>query len=332
MKRREVMILLGGAAVAWPLPTRAQPKEGSRRVGVLIGISANDPTARAREETLLAALQALGWKQGQNVAVTFRFAGGQAHLFDSYAEELVNLKPDVILAVTSPAVEAILKFNKTVPIVFVSVVAPERRGLIENLEHPGGNLTGFTNFESSMGGKWLEALKQMAPRVARVGLMFNPETSSSYADLFLTSVQAAAPAYEVKDVLAIPVRNASDIEAQVAGIARTPDSALIVLPDNLAVRYRKLIIEQVAQQRLPAVYPFRSFAVDGGLMVYGIDQNDVFKQAAAYIHRILKGEKPGDLPVQAPNTFELVINLKTAKALGLTVSPWLLAAANETIE
>jgi putative ABC transport system substrate-binding protein len=332
MKRREVMILLGGAAVVWPLQSRAQPRDSLRRIGVLIGISANDPTARAREATLLAALQALGWKQGQNVTVTFRFAGGQAQLFDSYAQELVNLRPDVILAVTSPAVEAILKSDKAVPIVFVSVVAPERRGYIENLEHPGGNVTGFTNFESSMGGKWLEALKQVAPRVASVGLMFNPETSSAYADLFLASVRAAAPAYEVKDVLASPVRNAADIEAQVAGIARTPDSALIVLPDNLAVRYRKLIIEQVAERRLPAVYPFRSFAVDGGLMVYGIDQTDVFKQAAAYIHRILRGEKPGNLPVQAPNTFELIINLKTAKALGLTVSPWLLATANETIE
>jgi putative ABC transport system substrate-binding protein len=332
MKRREVMFVLGGAAAAWPLRAGAQPKDSLRRVGVLIGIAANDPTARAREGTLLAALQTFGWKQGQNVAVTFRFAGGQAQLFDSYAEELVNLQPDVILAVTSPAVEAILKFSKRVPIVFVSVVAPERRGFIENLEHPGGNLTGFTNFESSMGGKWLEALKQVAPQVARVGLMFNPETSSAYADLFLASVRAAAPAYDVKDVVAIAVRGAEDIEPQVAGIARTPDSALIVLPDNVALRYRKLIIEEVARQRLPAVYPFRSFAVDGGLMVYGIDQTDVFKQAAAYLHRILKGEKPGDLPVQAPNTFELVINLKTAKALGLTVSPWLLATANETIE
>jgi len=332
MKRREVMIVLGGAAVAWPLRSRAQPRDSLRRVGVLIGISANDPTARAREATLLAALQALGWRQGQNVSVTFRFAGGQAQLFDSYAQELVNLRPDVVLAVTSPAVEAILKFNKAVPIVFVSVVAPERRGFIENLEHPGGNLTGFTNFEFSMGGKWLEALKQVAPRVANVGLMFNPETSSSYADLFLSSVRAAAPAYEVNEVLATPVRDAADIEAQVAAVAHTPDSALIVLPDNLALRYRKLIIEQVAQRRLPAVYPFRSFAVDGGLMVYGIDQNDVFKQAATYVHRILKGERPGDLPVQAPNTFELVINIRTAKALGLTVSPWLLATANETIE
>jgi putative ABC transport system substrate-binding protein len=332
MNRREVMFVLGGAAVAWPRQSGAQPRDSLRRVGVLIGIAADDPTARAREATLLAALHALGWHQGQNVAVTFRFAGGQAQLFDNYAEELVNLRPDVILAVTSPAVEAVLKHEKTVPIVFVSVVAPERRGFIENLEHPGGNLTGFTNFESSMGGKWLEALKQVAPRVANVGLMFNPETSSSYADLFLASVRAAAPAYEVGDVLAIPVHDASDIETQVAGIARMPDGAIIVLPDNLAVRYRKLIIEQVARQRLPAVYPFRSFAVDGGLMVYGIDQNDVFKQAAAYVHRILKGEKPGDLPVQAPNTFELVINLKTAKALGLTVSPWLLATANETIE
>src|SRR5690348_16965547 len=189
MKRREVMILLGGAAVAWPVRSRAQSTESPRRVGVLIGIAANDPTARAREATLLAALQALGWRQGHNLSITFRFAGGQANLFSDYAEELVNLRPDVVLAVTSPAVEAILKFSKTIPIVFVSVVAPERRGFIANLEHPGGNLTGFTNFESSMGGKWLEALKQLAPRVARVGVMFNPETSASYAELFLSAVR-----------------------------------------------------------------------------------------------------------------------------------------------
>lgn len=332
MKRREVMILLGGAAVVWPARSVAQSNVPLRQVGVLIGIAANDPTARARQTTLLAALQILGWRQGENVSVTFRFAGGQATLFSHYAEELVNLKPDVILAVTSPAVEAVLTFSKTIPIVFVSVVAPERRGFIENLDHPGGNITGFTNFETSMGGKWLEALKQVAPRVARVGVMFNPETSGSYAELFLTAVRAAAPAYEVEDVIENPVRDATDIEGEIAAIARAPNSALIVLPDNLALRYRKLIIEQVALQQLPAVYPFRSFAVDGGLMVYGIDQNDVFKQAATYIHRILKGEKPADLPVQAPNTFELVINLKTAKALGLTISPWLLATANETIE
>jgi putative ABC transport system substrate-binding protein len=332
MKRREVMILLGGAAVAWPARSVAQPKASRRQIGVLIGIAANDPTARERQATLLAALQSLGWKQGQNLEATFRFAGGQAALFNRYAEELVGSNPEVILAVTSPAVEAVLKVSNKVPIVFVSVVAPERRGFIANLEHPGGNVTGFTNFELSMGGKWLEALKQLVPQVARVGVMFNPDTSGAYAALFLTAVRAAAPAYGVKDVVENPVRGAADIESEIAAIARTPDSALIVLPDNLALRYRKLIIEQAAQQHLPAVYPFRSFAVEGGLMVYGIDQNDVFKQAAMYIHRILKGEKPGDLPVQAPNTFELIINRKTATALKLELPAWLMATANEIIE
>ena len=331
MTRRAFVLLLGLAAVAWPLAAHARASEPVRRVGILLGIAENDPVAQARVTTLRQGLKDLGWTDGDNIQLDFRFAAGEAARFQSAAAELVALGPAVIVAVTTPAVEAVRRNASAIPIVFLSVADPVRQGLVENLARPTGGITGFTNFESSMGGKWLDILKEIAPGIARVSLMFNPETSA-YAELFFQSVAAAAPALAIKDVTKSPVRDATEIEAQISAIGREPGAGLIVLPDNLTVRHRKPIIAQVARQQIPAVYPFRSFATDGGLMVYGIDQNDAFIRAASYVDRILKGAKPADLPVQAPTKFDLVINLKTAKALGLTVSPWLLAIANDVIE
>jgi putative ABC transport system substrate-binding protein len=331
MRRRDFILLLGSAAAACPLLTRAQPGAAVRRVGVLIGIAANDPVAQARMTALRQGLQQHGWIDGRNIRVEFRFAGGEAARFQSQAAELAALSPDVIVAVTTPAVQAVQREAPTIPIVFVSVVDPEGQGLVQSLARPGGSITGFTNFESTMGGKWLGLLKEISPGITRVALMFNPETSP-YAELFFHSVAAAAPSLEVKDMIKIPVRDRSEIELMLSARAREPGTGLIVLPDNLTVRHRQPIIAQVAEQRIPAMYPFRSFATDGGLMVYGIDQNDTFRRAASYVDRILRGSKPGDLPVQAPTKFELVINLKAANALGLTVPPSMLAFADEVIE
>jgi putative ABC transport system substrate-binding protein len=228
-------------------------------------------------------------------------------------------------------VEAVRQASRAIPIVFLSVVDPVRQGLVESLAHPGGNSTGFTNFEASMGGKWVEMLKMIAPDVSRVAIMFNPETSP-YAELLLRSIEVARSTFSLKDVAIVPVRDANEIEAGMSGIGQGPENGLIVLPDNLTVRHRHPIIAQAARQRLPAVYPFRSFVNDGGLMVYGVEQNDTFRRAGLYVGRILKGTKPADLPVEAPTKFELVINLRTARALGLTVPPWLLAGADAVIE
>jgi putative tryptophan/tyrosine transport system substrate-binding protein len=331
MRRRDFMLFLGSGIAAWPLMVRAQFGESVKRIGVLIGLAESDPVAQARVVSLREGLQRLGWTDGANIRIEFRFAAGEAARFQSSAAQLVALKPDVILAVTTPAVEAVRRETPTIPIVFVSVVDPVQQGLVDSLARPGGNITGFTNFEPSMGGKWLGVLKEIAPDVARVALMFNPETSA-YAELFFRSVLAAAPSLRVKDVIKTPVRDASEIVTGISALGEIAGTGLVVLPDNLALRHRELIITQVAKTRIAAAYPFRSFASDGGLLVYGIDQNDTFRRATLYIDRILKGAKPADLPIQAPNKFELIINLRTARTLGFTVSPALLAIANEVIE
>jgi len=330
-RRHGFALLLGSAVVAFSPVAGAQSAETAKRVGVLFGIAASDPVIPARMAAFRQGLQQFGWTDGGNVKVEFRFAAGEAERFQSQAADLVAFRPDVIVAVTTPAVEAVRRKALNVPIVFLSVVDPERQGMVDNLARPGGGLTGFTNFESSMGGKWLGVLKEMASNISRVALMFNPETST-YSELFFRSVAGAAPSVAVNEVVKIPVRNTKEIEVGISTIGHGSDFGLIVLPDNLTVRHREAIIAQVAQQRLPTLYPFRSFATDGGLMVYGIDQNDTFRRAASYVDRILRGARPADLPVQAPTKFELIINLKTARALGLAVSPALLARANEVIE
>jgi ABC-type uncharacterized transport system substrate-binding protein len=328
MKRREFITLLGGAAVAWPLAARTQTKH-MRRIGVLMGLAAGDPEAQSRVVALENGLRELGWVKGRNLSIEYRWAGDGSVLRD-HAAELLAMAPDLILANSTPVTAALQEQSRTVPIVFTQVTDPVGQGLVPNLAHPGGNLTGFTSFEFSIGTKWLEALKQTAPRVTRVALVFNP-LSAPFADLFLLPVEAAAPSFSVVPVVAA-VRDPVDVDRVFDALAREPNGGLMVLPDISMTNYREAIIALAARHRVPAVYPYRYFAASGGLMSYGIDGTDVLRRAAGYVDRILKGTSPGELPIQAPTKYELVINLKTAKVLGLEVPPMLLARADEVIE
>jgi len=329
VRRREFITLLGGGAVAWPVAARAQQSEQMRRIGVLMGLVASDPEAQSRVAAFENGLRELGWVKGRNLSIEYRWAGDGSVLRD-HAAELLGMGPDLILANSTPVTAALWEQSGAVPIVFTQVTDPVGQGLVPNLAHPGGNLTGFTSFEFSIGTKWLEALKQTAPHVTRVALVFNPQSAPS-ADLFLRPVEAAAPSLSVVPIGAA-VRDSDDVDRMFDALAREPDWGLMVLPDISMTNYRKAIIALAARHRVPAVYPFRYFAASGGLMSYGTDVAEVFWRAAAYVDRILKGERPGDLPVQAPTKYELVVNLKTAKALGLTVPPTLLALADEVIE
>jgi putative ABC transport system substrate-binding protein len=328
MKRRDFITLLSGAVAAWPLGANAQTKH-MRRIGVLMGLAAGDPEAQSRVVALENGLRELGWVKGRNLSIEYRWAGDGSVLRD-HAAELLAMAPDLILANSTPVTAALREQNRTVPIVFTQVTDPVGQGLVPNLAHPGGNLTGFTSFEFSIGTKWLEALKQTAPRVTRVALVFNPQ-SAPFADLFLRPVEAAAPSFSVAPIVAA-VRDPADVDRVFDALAREPNGSLMVLPDISMTNYREAIIALAARHRVPAVYPYRYFAASGGLMSYGIDGTDVLRRAASYVDRILKGASPGELPIQAPTKYELVINLNTAKALGLDVPPMLLARADEVIE
>jgi putative ABC transport system substrate-binding protein len=329
VKRREFIALLGGAVATWPLAALAQHSERMRRIGVLMGLVASDPEAQSRVAVFENALRELGWVKGRNLSIEYRWAGDGNGLRD-HAAELLAMEPDLILANTTPVTAALQEQSRTVPIVFTQVSDPIGQALVSNLAHPGGNLTGFTSFEFSIGTKWLEVLKQTAPHITRVLLMFNPQ-SAPFADLFLRPVEAAAPHLSVAPIRAA-VRDTADVDRAFDALAREPNAGLMVLPDISMTNYREAIVALAARHRVPAIYPFRYFAVSGGLMSYGTDLSEVSWRAATYVHRILKGEKPGDLPVQAPTKYELVINLRTAQALGLTVPPTLLALADEAIE
>jgi putative ABC transport system substrate-binding protein len=326
--RREFVTLLASTA-AWPFAARAQHSERMRRIGVLMGLVANDPEAQSRVAAFEDALRELGWVKGRNLSIEYRWAGDGNGLRD-HAAELLAMEPDLILANTTPVTAELQKQSRTVPIVFTQVSDPVGQGFVSNLAHPGGNLTGFTSFEFSIGTKWLEALKQTAPQVTRVLLMFNPQ-SAPFAELFLGPVEAAAPHLSVAPIRAA-VRDTADVDRVFDALAGGPNAGLMVLPDISMTNYREAIVALAARHRVPAIYPFRYFAVSGGLMSYGTDLAEVSWRAASYVDRILKGEKPSDLPVQAPTKYELVINLKTAKALDLTVPPTLLALADEVIE
>jgi putative ABC transport system substrate-binding protein len=328
MKRREFMTLLGGAAAAWPLAASAQTKR-LRRIGVLMGLVANDPEAQSRVAAFENGLRELGWVKGGNLSIEYRWAGDGSVLRD-HAAELLATVPDLILANSTPVTTALREQSRSVPIVFTQVTDPVGQGLVPSLAHPGGNLTGFTSFEFSIGTKWLEALKQTAPRVTRVALVFNPQSAPS-ADLFLLPVEAAAPSFSVVPIGAA-VRNPDDVDRVFDALAREPNGGLMVLPDISMTNYREAIIALAARHRVPAIYPYRYFAVSGGLMSYGTDVEEVFRRAAGYVDRILKGTSPGELPIQAPTKYELVFNLKTARALGLDVPPTLVARADEVIE
>jgi putative ABC transport system substrate-binding protein len=328
MKRREFITLLGGAAAAWPLAARAQTKR-MRRIGVLMGLVAKDPEAQSRVAAFENGLQELGWVNGRNLSIEYRWAG-DGNVLRDHAAELLAMAPDLILANSTPVTAALREQSRTVPIVFTQVVDPVGAGFVDSLARPGGNLTGFTSFEFSIGTKWLEALKQTAPRVTRVALVFNPQ-SAPYADLFLRPVEAAAPSFSVASTGAA-ARDPDHVDRVFDALAREPHGGLMVLPDISMTNYREAIVALAARHRVPAVYPFRFFAASGGLMSYGTDVAEIFRRAAAYVDRILKGTSPGELPIQAPTKYELVINLKTANALGLTVPPTLLARADEVIE
>jgi putative ABC transport system substrate-binding protein len=329
MRRREFMMLLGGAT-AWPFSARAQQGDRIRRLGVLSGFSANDPEMIARVVAFRQAMQEHGWNEGINLQIDYRWAGADAARINSYAAELVGASPDVILAITSPSVAALRQTTTTIPIVFVGVGDPVGQGFVASLSRPGGNVTGFTGFEFSIGAKWLGLLKGLAPGVTRVAFLFHPELGPFHLQ-WLNSVEAAAATLGV-EMTAAPVRSAADIERVISAIAASPNGAVVVEPDAYTFANRRLIIEFAARYPLPAIYAYRHDASEGGLVSYGPDVRDLYRRSASYVDRILKGEKPADLPVQEPLKYELVINLKTAKSLGLAVPPTLLVTADEVIE
>jgi putative tryptophan/tyrosine transport system substrate-binding protein len=328
VKRREFIRLLGGGAAAWPLTARAQQPERMRRVGVLMYLVADDAEGQARLAAFTQALKQLGWSDGRNLRIDTRWA--TADNIRAQAAELVALAPDVLIAGNgTPTVAPLLQATRTVPIVFVTVIDPVGAGFVASLAQPGGNATGFMDHEYSMGGKWLELLKEIAPRVTRVAVLRDPAVASGTGQF--GAVQMVAPALGV-ELSPVDVRNAGEIERAVTAFARGLNDGLVVTGSALAIAHRGLIIALAARHKVPAVYARRVFVTEGGLISYGPDSIDQFRQAALYVDRILKGEKPADLPVQAPTKYDLVINLKTAKALSLTVPPSVLARADEVIE
>ena len=328
MRRREFITLLGGAA-AWPLAARAQQPEQMRRIGVLTNLVADDPEAQARVGAFLQGLQELGWAVGRNMRIEYRWGAGDADRTRGYAAELVALAPDVILTSGASALAPLLQATRSVPVVFAQVPDPVGAGFVNSLARPGGNTTGFITYEYGLSGKWLELLTQIAPSVTRAAVIRDPAVSAGTGQW--GAIQAVAPSVRVL-VSPVNVRDAGEIERDVAAFAHGSNSGLIVTASALAIRHRNLIVTLAARHRLPAVYYQRGFVTGGGLISYGPDFIDQYRRAAGYVDRILKGEKPADLPVQAPTKYELVINLKTAKTLGLTVPDALLARADEVIE
>jgi ABC-type uncharacterized transport system substrate-binding protein len=328
MRRREFITLLGGTAAMWPLAAHAQQPDRMRHIGALAGI-ANDAEGQARFAAFRQGLQQLGWTDGRNIRIDYRWGGGDADNIRKHAAELAALAPDVILAAGGAITGPLLQATRTVPIVFVHVPDPVGAGFVDSLARPGGNATGFINFEYSVSAKWLELLKQIAPGVTRAAVLRDPVITAGTGQF--GAIQSAAPPLGV-EVSPVNVRDAGEIERAVAAFARSSNGGLIVTVSALAVVHRDLIITLAARHKLPAVYYERNFVADGGLISYGPDYLDQYRRAAGYVDRILKGEKPADLPVQAPTKYKLVINLKTAKALGITMPPTLLATADEVIE
>jgi putative ABC transport system substrate-binding protein len=328
MKRRQFITLMGGAAATWPLAARAQQPTRMRRIGVLAQSAANDPETAARLTAFVQGLQELGWSVGRNARIEYRWGAANFDLVRKYAAELVALTPDVILAAGGLGVRPLLDLTTTVPIVF-DALDPVGAGFVASLARPGGNATGFGAIEFGMSGKWLELLKQIAPHITRVAVLRDPINIASVGQL--SALQAVAPSFGV-ELSPVDVRDASAIERGLAAFARGPNEGLILTASPPSDLHRALVVALAARHRLPAVYPFRYFVIDGGLICYGPDRLDVYRRAAGYVDRILKGEKPADLPVQAPTKFELAVNLKTAKALGLTVPDTVLARADEVIE
>jgi putative ABC transport system substrate-binding protein len=328
MRRREFITLLGGAGAAWPFAVQAQQGDQARRIGVLMNLHAGDPEGQARLAAFAQALSQLGWSDGRNLRIDTRWA--TADDIRQHAAELAALAPDVLLAGNgTPTVAPLLQATRTVPIVFVNVIDPVGAGFVASLAQPGGNATGFTIYEYSMSGKWLELLKEIAPRVTRAAVLRDPAVASGIGQF--GAIQALAPSLGV-ELHPVDPRDANEIERAISALAGRPNGGLIVTATNLAAMHRAEIIALAKRNRVPAVYPYRFFVAGGGLISYGPDTVDQYRRAAGYVDRILKGEKPADLPVQAPTKFELVINLRTAKALGLDMPTTLLAIADEVIE
>ena len=326
--RRELLVALGGSAAAgWSLAARAQQGERVRRVGVLMNLAADDPEGQTRIVAFVQGLQQSGWTDGRNIRIDTRWAAGDADRFHRYAEELLALAPDVILASATPSVQALQQATRTVPIVFANVGDPVGMGFVESLARPGGNTTGFTPLEFGFGAKWLELLKEVAPRLTRVAVLRDLTIGPAQ----LSAIQAVAPSFGV-ELSPVGVRDAGEIERTIAAFAQSSNAGMIVTASTSAVIHRHLIAMLAARHRLPAVYSFRYFAATGGLLSYGPDPIDMYRRAASYVDRILKGEKPADLPVQTPTKYQLVVNLKTAKALGLDIPTSILARADEVIE
>lgn len=330
MRRRGFIAFLGGLAASWPLTASAQQPERMRLIGVLMGYAESDPAAQSMLAAFRVELVKLGWREGSNLRIELRWGSGDADKIGSLAKELVDLRPDAILGHTTPVTTALTRETKTIPIVFAVVSDPIGSGFAANLTHPGSNITGFTADDPSLGGKWVQLLQEIAPRTAQAALLFNPATVVAF-NSFMPSVQIAASSLAVQ-VSAAPVHVKDEIEGVIAAQGRTPGGGLIVMSDPFNAVNREAIIALAARYRVPAIYNNRLFADSGGLISYAPDFSDLFRLAAGYIDRIIKGAKPADLPIQLPTKFELLINLKTAKALGLTVPPLLLGRADEVIE
>jgi putative tryptophan/tyrosine transport system substrate-binding protein len=332
VKRRDFIMLFGGVAAVWPQEARAQQPERMRRIGVLIALSERDPEFQAYVAALQEGLHKLGWTEGRNIRIDIRWpTPNDVDSIQRFAKDLVALQPDLIISYGTPPTAILLQQTRSIPIIFVVVADPVGSGFVESMSRSGGNATGFTIMESTITGKWLELLKEIAPRINRAAFLFNPATTP-YRDIYLKPFKAAATAFAF-DAIAAPVHDRSELESVIASQAREPGGGgLIVMPDSFLNAYRAEVTALALRYRLPSVYPWRFFAELGGLLSYGSDQRDMFRVAAIYVDRILKGEKPSDLPVQAPTHYQLVINLKTAKALGIEVPPTLLARADEVIE
>jgi putative ABC transport system substrate-binding protein len=329
IRRREFITLLGGAAVAWPLAVRAQQGNRVRRIGYLSSLDENDPVAKTNVSAFTQALADLGWAVGRNMRIDLRWSGGDANRIRALAQELVGSQPDIILAQGTPATVALQRETRTIPIVFGIAADPVASGIVARLDRPSGNITGFANYEASLGGKWLELLSEIAPGLKRAAIMFNPDTAPVSA--YMPSLETAARSLKVAPISA-PVHSDLEIETAIAALGREPGGGLVVMPDVFMTAHRAPIILAAARNNVPAVYTLPDYPRDGGLLSYGVDLVDTFRRAASYVDRILRGEKPGDLPVQFPTKFEMLVNRKTATALGLAIPPSILLRATEVIE
>jgi ABC-type uncharacterized transport system substrate-binding protein len=328
MRRREFITLLGGAAL-WPLTARAQQPERMRRIGVLITFAESDPDSQSLVQALVQRLQELGWSDGRNIRIDYRWAAAERGRAQTLAEELVEMHPDLIVACAGPAAVALWRSTRSIPIVFVQVIDPVALGIVKTMAHPGGNITGFTHFEATIGGKWLELLKEIAPGVDLVTVLLDPDNPTS--PIYVRAIELAAPSFGVK-VESVGARNNVELERAFNTFTGGPNHALIVLPNPVAILHRDLTLALAARHRLPTVYPHGFFVESGGLLSYGVNLADMYRRSATYVDRMLRGAKPDELPVQAPTKFELVINLKTAKALGIDIPSTVLARADEVIE